>query len=926
MKTIPILFRKNIPLVLFALLGNALSAQEALLNPTTTVYDGFSTDIKTFVCPSFSIQETLQENDFSDQSVPLIFAKKFDTEITTVNSGQWEKVDDLHVWRYRITSKDAYSMMLIFKNMRLPDDTSLFLYNEDMSYVVGPVTNNYNKESDIYPTELVPGSSIIVELVVKDSSYKEGASYFTIGNVSHDFLDVFDLVSSTEKPKKILDCHNDINCAVGNEWQTHKRGVALITVGGTGLCSGSLINNTANNGKPLFLTADHCYGLLSNPANSVFYFNHEKEECDGPKSDYRKNDDVIKVSGATRISSNDYADMLLLQLNDRIPSSYKAYFPGWDRSEHNPYRGIVIHHPRGNPKKITFDDQPLIPNPDPVDVKITPTLTRTFEAYTLWESHPDNASIEGGSSGSPLFNQDGKIIGNSTATNSEEYVGGWPFPEIRHKYFCPPENHSYFGRLSASWNYGGSSQRLRDHLDPNNTNQMSIQGLIPAGWRHFKFPQNTNTRKVHNSAYDVVHVGLGNQIFYRAPNNQIQMYYWNIAGWQHGTIQPTSSASDLVNGDIAVGLGNQVFYRSINGSIHTMYWANNNWQHGVLGGSVHSSPHSLALGDVNNEVYYRGTDNKMHIYYWSNNAWQHGVISGSINNNTKIDGDIVVGSQGTQVFYRGGDGKLQMYYWGNNAWVHAYVDPAGSNAYSGYNIHSAPGAISIDKNNNNTVYYRGADNKMHRYYWSSNSWQHEWLGTSNDTNVYGDVSAGEGNQIFYRGTDGKMHLYYRSNNNTWIHDWVETSWQAPNANNVAGSIGVGPGNKLFYRGNNGFMQNYFWNAAQMLKNNEDSENFGMEDTPPSPTIPKASINTAQSTMVPNPAKDDITLTMDCEYKTTIKIMVTDMKGKTVMDYSHKTEAGKNSITLNISKLHTGVYFVTIQDTKGYSAVHKLIKN
>lgn len=911
MKTIPILFRKNIPLVLFALLGNALSAQEALLNPTTTVYDGLSTDIETFVCPAFSIQETLQENNSDQQPAPVIFAKKFDTDITTTNSGLWEKVDDLHVWRYRISSKDAYSMMLIFKNMRLPDDTSLFIYNEDMSYVVGPVTKTYNTESGIFPTELIPGSIIIVELVIKDSSYKEGTPYFTIGNVSHDFLDVFDLASGTQKPGKILKCHNDINCNIGSEWQTHKRGVALITIGGKGLCSGSLINNTATNGKPLFLTADHCYGLLSNPANSVFYFNHEKENCDGPNSDYRKNDDVIKISGATRVSSNNYSDMLLLQLNDRIPSSYKPYFPGWDRSGNNPSRGVVIHHPNGNPKKITLDNQTLAPNTSPV---------LGWQSGTMWESWPDSGTIEGGSSGSPLFNQEGKIVGHTTATKIDGFTNGI-FSEPKPKYVCPPNNISHFGRLSVAWNNGTSNQSLKEHLDPGNTNQISIQGLIPAGWRHYKFPSDYDSRKVNNGPYDVVQVGLGNQIFYRTKYDKINLYYSTAAGWQHGAVQP--SGSSAVSGDIAVGLGNQVFYRNANGNVGTMYWANNTWQYGVVGGNVHVAPHSLVLGD-NNDVIYRGTDDKMHILYWSNNAWHHGVISGAVNNNTKIAGDIVMGNGG-QIFYRGGDGKLQMYYWGNNAWVHAYVDPAGSNASSNNNIHSAPGAISIDKNNNNTVYYRGADNRMHRYYWGSNSWQHEWLGTNNDANVYGDVSAGEGNQIFYRGTDGKMHLYYRSNNNTWIHDWVETSWQAPNANNVAGSIGVGPGNKLFYRGNNGFMQNYFWNAAQTLKNNGDSENFGMEKTPPSPTIPKESITEIPSTLVPNPAKDDVTLTMESQHKTTVKIVVTDMQGKIVMDHSQKAEAGKNSITLNINKLHKGIYLVKIQDAKGSGAVHKLIK-
>lgn len=901
MKTIPILFRKNIHLILFAFLGGTLSAQEAMLNPTTTVYDGLSPDIKTYACPAFDIKEFAEA---SKESTPLIFAKKFDTEITTTNSGQWEEVNDLHVWRYRITSKDAYSLMLMFKNMQLPDDSSLFLYNEDMSYVVGPVTNNYNKESDIYPTELVPGSSIIVELVIKGNSYKPDTSYFTIDNVSHDFLDVFEVAGNTNNLYEILKCHNDVNCDIGSEWQTHKRSVAFMLIGGQYYCSGSLINNANYDGKSLFLSASHCFDHTSNgAARTVFYFNYEKEKCNGPKQNYNTNDQIIKISGASQVSINHNLDMLLLQLNDRIPSSYKPYFAGWDRSDTAPLKGIVIHHPVANPKKITIDNQPLIVNTSPV-------LNGTYPPGTLWQSQPDSGSLQSGSSGSPLFNQNGKIVGQTTAVS------------LKTKTFCPPDNISYFGRLSLSWDQGTSpNQRLKEHLDPNNTNPTSIQGLIPAGWRHYKFPLDSDSRKVNNGPYDVVQVGLGNQIFYRTKYDRINLYYWTVAGWQHGVVQPSGSSS--VKGDIAVGLGNQVFYRNANGNVGTMYWANNTWQYGVVGGDVHIAPHSLVLGD-NNDVIYRGTDDKMHILYWSNNAWHHGVISGAVNNNTKIAGDIVMGNGG-QIFYRGGDGKLQMYYWGNNAWVHAYVDPAGSNASTNNNIHFDAGAISIDKNNNNTVYYRGADNRVHRYYWSNTSWQHQWLGSNNDANVYGDISAGEGNQIFYRGTDGKMHLYYLGANNTWVHDWVETSWQAPNANNVAGSIGVGPRNKLFYRGNSGFMQNYFWNAAQMLKNSGDSENSGMENVPPSPTIPKESVNMIKSTLAPNPAKDYVTLTMNSVHKTTVQITVTDIQGKMVMDQSHKTEAGKNSITLNISKLSKGLFFIKIQDPEGTADVHKLIK-
>ncbi|KFF21702.1 T9SS type A sorting domain-containing protein [Chryseobacterium sp. JM1] len=78
-------------------------------------------------------------------------------------------------------------------------------------------------------------------------------------------------------------------------------------------------------------------------------------------------------------------------------------------------------------------------------------------------------------------------------------------------------------------------------------------------------------------------------------------------------------------------------------------------------------------------------------------------------------------------------------------------------------------------------------------------------------------------------------------------------------------------------------------------------------------------------MTSNPAKDHIILSTDCKSPTTIVVTITDMLGKTIVNSFHKADSGKNTITIDINKLSTGVYFVKIQDIRGASAVHKLIK-
>ena len=47
---------------------------------------------------------------------------------------------------------------------------------------------------------------------------------------------------------------------------------------GFAVCTGALVNNTAENGTPYFLTANHCLG---NPNTWVYYFNPREQQLFG---------------------------------------------------------------------------------------------------------------------------------------------------------------------------------------------------------------------------------------------------------------------------------------------------------------------------------------------------------------------------------------------------------------------------------------------------------------------------------------------------------------------------------------------------------------------------------------------------------------------------------------------------------------------
>ncbi|KAK6030168.1 hypothetical protein OSTOST_03715 [Ostertagia ostertagi] len=180
-------------LALCSMSRQGIYAQELYLNPTQTVYE-LATSIPTYNCPVFDVNGMRKEDSINmvNRVTPTRFAKKFELNITPRNAGIWEDVGDVKVWRYKITSNDAYSMMVMFKDLKLPEDASLFVYNEDLSYISGPFTAGYNA-NNVLATELIPGGSIIVEMVC-DARYTRDA-YFNIASVSHDYWNVIGVIS-----------------------------------------------------------------------------------------------------------------------------------------------------------------------------------------------------------------------------------------------------------------------------------------------------------------------------------------------------------------------------------------------------------------------------------------------------------------------------------------------------------------------------------------------------------------------------------------------------------------------------------------------------------------------------------------------------------------------------------------------------------
>jgi len=203
-------------------------------------------------------------------------------------------------------------------------------------------------------------------------------------------------------------------------------------VGGA-LCSGSLLNNTANDGTQLFITASHCGSLNS----AIFRFNYQKASCGSGSAPTNQT-----VQGSTQLQVDTSIDYRLVRITGSIPTSYNPYFAGWDRSGATPSSTTTVHHPSGGVKKISFDYN-------------SPSKSGNDWRISQW----DVGVTEPGSSGCPLYDNNGRFIG--------QLWGGAAY--------CGYPYNDYFGRLDRAWS------RVSANLDPIGSGATSINGYDPGG-------------------------------------------------------------------------------------------------------------------------------------------------------------------------------------------------------------------------------------------------------------------------------------------------------------------------------------------------------------------------------------------------------------------------------------------------------------
>lgn len=436
-------------------------------------------NINTLVMPkidnSILINRDISNSTKINDGTPLYqVAEPIFVDIDPSVKGNWEELaNGDSLWRLRIVSKSAYSLAIAFEKYFMPPGGRLFVFSPDCEKTMGPFTDINNHKHGQLWLPAFPGDDIVLEVKVP-SPYRNSLR-LKIGEVNHSYredmysLDKGEPVIYTPNSPSCngnypsgcpgqIRCNVDIECLnddpwdsmadympQGVDWGKPIRSVGQLDIGnGLCNCTGTLINNTALDGEMYFITASHCFriceserGLSMNDglASVKIYWNYYNSEC----RDYtvtsgteKGNGSVshVTVGGATSVYEKNYnenvLDFILIKLEEYADEDYDVYFAGWDRIKEATTAAVAIHHPKAQEKRISLDN----------DGSYSSSGQIVNYGY-------DYGTIQNGSSGSPMFDEAGRVVGAALSTASEiDQCSGdsyWPL-------------HGHYSGVFALWN------------------------------------------------------------------------------------------------------------------------------------------------------------------------------------------------------------------------------------------------------------------------------------------------------------------------------------------------------------------------------------------------------------------------------------------------------------------------------------------
>ena len=397
----------------------------------------------------------------------------------------------LSIYHFIIKAPDVLNLSVQFSEFVLSPNAVLSIYNQ--YELTDSIVSKENNENRTWRTRTYEGN--VLNFVLKFPINELEKIKLKIGTVYYGYDNFQERFGS---PGASESCNINVNCPLGAGWQGERNAIAIIQTP-NGNASGVLVMNTCGKNIPYFLTAKHVLDQGGNPANWVFQFFYFSTDCNtntGYREDVQFNGGVLKASYGP-------SDFALLQLSQTPPNNLGIHYAGWNRNNVLPFGGMTgIHHPNFDVMKISRSNN---------------FISRSFSgayANTHWEVVWLQGITAPGSSGSPLFDPNHRIIGQLHSGGSS---------------CATPNAPDWYGSFDISWTGGGTNTtRLSNWLDPSNSGATTTNTTnISALWGIISGPPTLCTSEI----YSIPNLPSGTTVSWSASPSGI-VYFTNASGSQ----------------------------------------------------------------------------------------------------------------------------------------------------------------------------------------------------------------------------------------------------------------------------------------------------------------------------------------------------------------------------------------------------------